>query len=472
MADRNIRVLADKGDELMRIIKEGQVREVVNLMSQAEHVGSGQYNMNFRLNSPNNSVVIRVSSYMKDYLQGVADAVIKDATFLSKFEAHLPLDKVESSQLALSMDSVRIKNNMSYVTNMLIRDNICPHYVYMLGEADVRGFYAYVGIPNPHKNFKRYTNVSLHESFETNLMKAMEEHQISPLQLQCVIFQVIHGIMMLQHHLPGFRHNDLRPDNILLRFNQVNQKRNEKENGKKPSFREYLIYTGQETSALIQVPESGVFAAISDFDLANAPIAFQNIHESHGLPTSMIGATMMNNIIRNSSKFIDPQAAGLLHNIGNESFDMFQFLKALHDTMANHEPMRRTYQEAWHWLSTFGVFRDPRYIELRYTPDNLEQLFPRNILQHGTYLHFPSSQNGSPIARYLPRPLGITLQYLGDDHERYMEDERKAVEKLPRAETYEMIVIKPDVYSIMRLKIGHFQHFALSGKPIYMRLYE
>ena len=495
MTNRNIVALTKKGNELMQIIKEGQVRDVVDLMSQAEHVGSGQYNINYRLSVPNDSVVIRVSRYKKNYLQGVADAVMNDATFLNKFEAELPLDKVESSQQALSRDSVRIKNNIAYITNLLIRENICPHYVYMLGEADVRGFYAYVGIPNPHKDFKRYTNVSLHESYQTNLMDAMRTTMktksnktkplISPLQLKCVIFQVIHGIMMLQHYLPGFRHNDLRPDNILLRFedstnNRNTTNKNNNTNNKNldtKSFRDYMVYTGEATSTNFEIPDVGVFAAISDFDLANAPIAFNQIHESHGLPGSMRGNTLMNDMISNSRHFEDQQAAGLLRNIGNQSFDMFQFLKALHDTLAEpkNEPMRSTYDEAWQWLSSFRIFSEPRYAPLRYTPDSLDALFPRNVLQHGTYFRFPKTSSSpkkvKPIAQYFPKPLGITLQYLGDDDERYNEAERKAVEKHPKAQTYEMIAIKPDLSSISRLKIGHFQHFALSNQAVYMLLY-
>lgn len=474
MADRNTKALSANGEALMSVIKEGQMREVMNLLSKASHVGSGQYNINYKLHKPNDSVVMRVSRYGKDFLQETANWVMGQATFPNEYEANLDPHVIEQCQLHLSMDSVRIKNNISYFTNMLIRENICPHYVYMLGEADVRGFYAYVGEPNPTSQFRRYTNVSLHEAFDYNLAEAMSKQLLSPMQLRCAMFQVIHGIMMLQHHLPGFRHNDMKADNILLKIQDPGLNKNKQNKYKNANadatraFREYQVYTDDDASALVMVPDVGVFAAISDFDLANAPVSFEWIHESHNMPKTMLGAALVNNMLTKPHNFKDQQAAETLNNLALASFDMYQFLKSMLDTMASNPKMKSTYEEVWMWLNSFQDFKSPDLNGRRYTHRELADFVPLNVLKRGTLFSF-AQPKVNPVARYRVKELGIMLRYLGDVTENTSRKELEA--SGPLVDKNAAYFIQPSHCYIVRLGVGTFAQYAKSKKHIFIEFY-
>ena len=432
MADRDVQQLKAKGKELMQIITKSSIDDIADLLEGALHVGSGEYNVNYRLmeKTGNDKVVIRVSRYMKDHVQEIADTLMKDASFPFPYKATLPKAASDAGHLKLNMDPVRIKNTISHVTNMLIEQNISPHFVYMLGEGDAKGFLAYVGVPDPHQDYKRYTNVSLHEAFDVDLYKAMAQQKISPFQLRVVLFQVLHGLMTLQHYLPGFRHNDLKLNNILLKLdgykdsktkdsNNENKYQNANKNATR-AFREYNVYISETNFAPARIPDAGVFAAISDYDLANAPVSIAYADASLGIPQNATGATLMNYILAKRNNFADKDAREALSNKAMASFDTFHFLKSLFDTITSSQALVNKYQEAFYWLQSFNVFQDPRYAGKRYITEEIQELVPYRVISHGTYLFFDQeiARSVRPVSVYTPKELKYTVHYHGDDEER------------------------------------------------------
>ena len=49
-----------------------------------------------------------------------------------------------------------------------------------------------------------------------DLESYVENNQLSPLEWKVILFQVFHMLTVMQYHHPGFRHNDFKPNNILV----------------------------------------------------------------------------------------------------------------------------------------------------------------------------------------------------------------------------------------------------------------
>jgi len=49
-----------------------------------------------------------------------------------------------------------------------------------------------------------------------DLESYVENNQMSPLEWKVILFQVFHMLTVMQYHHPGFRHNDFKPNNILV----------------------------------------------------------------------------------------------------------------------------------------------------------------------------------------------------------------------------------------------------------------
>ena len=82
-----------------------------------------------------------------------------------------------------------------------------------------------------------------------------DKNPLTKLQWEVLLFQVMHIIATLQYHLPGFRHNDFKINNILA-------------NTYKPKDGDYIVYKmfGKE----FYVPDIGIQLMAWDFDFAGS----------------------------------------------------------------------------------------------------------------------------------------------------------------------------------------------------------
>lgn len=210
------------------------------------HLGSGKYSDVFKVQPAGSApgVVMKVSYYRDDTLcQLIKRAKAGD---------------VQGARIARDMDSIRVSSNFARVTAGLVQ-SVSPHFVVVFCDHDCKSFAPRLGpllrerLKQLTPAQKRYNNVCFMEVFHTNLTKFLTGSSYDENTLRVLIFQVVYTLAALQKRFPGFRHNDLSTNNVLLKRLRV-----------APAV-EYRI-DGQtfRTSA-------PVLAALSDYDFTHVP---------------------------------------------------------------------------------------------------------------------------------------------------------------------------------------------------------
>lgn len=210
------------------------------------HVGSGKYSDVFRVRSGGREagVMMKVSYYRDDTLCNV-------------------LKKAKKGDLrgALQMkrlDSIQVSSNFAKMTAGLM-GSVSPHFVLVYCDADCKSFAPRLGalLRNRLKELtplqKRYNNVCFMEAFHSNMTKFLVEGSYSEDSLRSMVFQVVYTLAALQKKLPGFRHNDLSTNNVLI-----------KKMEKKPLLRYSLGGTTWYVA-------NDILPALSDYDFTNVP---------------------------------------------------------------------------------------------------------------------------------------------------------------------------------------------------------
>lgn len=90
-----------------------------------------------------------------------------------------------------------------------------------------------------------------------------EYHNLTEMQWRVIMFQVLHPLAVIQNENPGFRHNDLKANNILIH-----------ETSHKAKWNASVKYRIGDTRFL--VPNIGMQLLIADFDFANIPGVIDN----------------------------------------------------------------------------------------------------------------------------------------------------------------------------------------------------
>ena len=77
-----------------------------------------------------------------------------------------------------------------------------------------------------------------------------------------ILFQIFHTLSVIQYKIPEFRHNDLKPNNLIVKVNSNNMKRD---------FNNYtLVNNYLNGSKSFYIPHRGYTVKIIDFDFSNA----------------------------------------------------------------------------------------------------------------------------------------------------------------------------------------------------------
>lgn len=163
-----------------------------------------------------------------------------------------------SAIVAKRRDAVTVSREFSKMTQDWVRA-VSPHFVIVYVCEDVDGLadrFTHVlrhRLPTLTQLQRRHTNVSFMEMFDANMTVALSRGAMSEGVVCQVMFQVLFTLAALQRLLPGFRHNDLSTNNVLVR--RV-----------RPWSARYS-YQG-DVYALVDVP---MFAALSDYDFIHVP---------------------------------------------------------------------------------------------------------------------------------------------------------------------------------------------------------
>lgn len=211
------------------------------------HVGSGKYSDVFKVQpggKGGKGVMMKISYYRDDTL----------CNFIKRAKA----GDVRGALRAKKLDSIQVSSNFAKVTAGLL-DTVSPHFVLVYCDYDCKSFAPRLGVLlrerlkdlTPFQ--KRYNNVCFMEVFHNNMTKYLTGYKYDETTLRSMVFHVVYTLAALQKLFPGFRHNDLSTNNVLV---------------KKLRSAPVLSYTFDGQTFYTQAP---VLVALSDYDFTHVP---------------------------------------------------------------------------------------------------------------------------------------------------------------------------------------------------------
>ena len=175
------------------------------------HIGSGKYSDVFKIQKGKHSTVMKLSYYRDDVMHRLARA--------------LRIGDIDGAETVKNSDAIAISSNFSKYTNAFIEADVCPHFMAVYGDVDCS--YMTEKLKALLKNRLttaspvqlKYNNVSFLEEFDSNLTKYMSNarSRYTDETLRALIFQLVYTLAVCQRLFPGFRHNDLSTNNVLVK---------------------------------------------------------------------------------------------------------------------------------------------------------------------------------------------------------------------------------------------------------------
>jgi len=211
-------------------------------------VGSGRYGDVFRLSNGRHAVILKLSYYR--------DNTLSDFTKLVKEGFHADARRTKNK------DAIMVSNHFSQIANSLMISRISPHFVFVYCNADCKHIAEKMAslIPQRMKTSTptqlKYNNVCLMEQFTSDMTKWIRgrAHTFSDDVLRAAIFGVVYTLAALQKQYPGFRHNDLSTNNVLVKRLH------------KPAALGYRY--GRDSYYISSTP---IMVALSDYDFTHVP---------------------------------------------------------------------------------------------------------------------------------------------------------------------------------------------------------
>lgn len=209
-------------------------------------LGSGRYSDCFKVSDPSHGRVIalKISYYQEATIRAFARARLVGNT--------------NAALTAKERDAVSVSMAMAEVARQLSSCGVTPHFVKVYCEADIKNL--------PHKlrrllasrlptltaNQFKYSHVCLMQLFSCTFTSFLKRATTTDDILRPLIFQVVYTVACLQNLLPGFRHNDLSTNNVLV----------------KPWTHSCAQYRYESAFFCLKTTH---MAALSDFDFTHVP---------------------------------------------------------------------------------------------------------------------------------------------------------------------------------------------------------
>lgn len=128
---------------------------------------------------------------------------------------------------------VKVEMKVQKIVNGLIEQNITPHFNRTYGDSIICNADELLKIKHFIKYFKEYqlgyVSKNIFQDVKKVVVSFMEigmsdlfeyliqnSEKISVIEMKCIIFQIYYTLMCIQYHEPGFKHLDLKTDNILV----------------------------------------------------------------------------------------------------------------------------------------------------------------------------------------------------------------------------------------------------------------
>lgn len=208
------------------------------------HLGSGKYSDVFSVRHGTRRLAMKISYYRDGTLSDVARRAMKG--------------DLDGAAAAKQRDAVCVSSAFSRFTTG-IRGSVSPHFVAVHVSRDCDGLAERLRplltarLKTLTEAQQRHNNVSFMERFDVNLTRWLLEASFSDEQLGGVLFQIVYTLAALQKLLPGFRHNDLSTNNVLLRH--------------VAPWTATYSYEGVRFT----VAQTPVFVALADYDFTHVP---------------------------------------------------------------------------------------------------------------------------------------------------------------------------------------------------------
>lgn len=217
-------------------------------MDTITFIGSGRYSDVFKVVSGRKSVIMKLSYY-------------RDNT-LCEFVANLKKGDHREARTVKNKDSIMVSASFANATNSLVAKQATPHFVFVYCNADCRDMAPRLQtllkdrIQTSTKIQLKYNNVCFMEPFNGDMTKWLRGHSrtVGDAVVCGALFGVLYTLAVLQKAYPGFRHNDLSTNNVLVKRLY------------KPAKIGYVF--GGETYYIASMP---ILVAISDYDFTHVP---------------------------------------------------------------------------------------------------------------------------------------------------------------------------------------------------------
>lgn len=175
------------------------------------YIGSGRYSDVFRVSDGKHAVIMKLSYYRDNTLQD--------------FAKELKAGHAESARSIKNSDAIMVSNVFSSMTNSLINTHKSPHFVYMYCSADCQHLAHKLAPLIPQRlstatqTQLKYNNVSFIEQFSGDMTKWLrgKSQTLTDDCMRQALFGVVYTLALLQKTYPGFRHNDLSTNNVLIK---------------------------------------------------------------------------------------------------------------------------------------------------------------------------------------------------------------------------------------------------------------
>lgn len=412
-----------KGRPFVKVWPSKHVMLLAEMMTDALYMGHGTYNRIYALEGNFKGVVVRLSQYMPSVTQAVGEKIIdkkqnSGVVYETLSRAKLTNEKyLQQAMYWISFDPVCIKNNFSRLTNTLITNNVCPHYVYMFGEMDIKDFEnTVIELAPPRTDvLNRYNNVSFHERMNDNLDTLIRKRVISNRQLKSCLFQVIYALCVLQHYIPEFRHNDLWLSNIFV---------NIKNHREQKQTHVYTIFG--KTYHLI---DTDCLAFIADFDLASAPILIQYADKDKtelldppmapAYPNLQRPINFNNDTVLGERFLPGSEAKGSINSTHNPMFDTYMLLINLYNTIQSSRDLYEMYLDTISFISrvipAIETARESPYYNQRIAALDQQvkfQIHPFHLINDSYFAEVLATKESGKSSTEIQKALKFTVKEL------------------------------------------------------------
>jgi hypothetical protein len=209
-----------------------------------KELGSGKYSDCFKIYSQHSAVAMKLSYYQEATIRAYA--------------CHTHNGNDSAALAAKEQDSISVSMAVAEVAKQLRERRVTPHIVRVYCEADVRY------LPKRLKPLLRarlsqltqpqlkYSHVCLMELYSCTFTRFLTHGKPTDHVVKALVFQIMYTLGCLHELFPGFRHNDLSTNNVLI----------------KPSRYSTVGYRWGAHHFVVGVP---LHAAIADFDFTHVP---------------------------------------------------------------------------------------------------------------------------------------------------------------------------------------------------------